>query len=251
MTDLHCHILPGIDDGAKTVEESVALLRQELEQGVQQFVFTPHFNPECIDVEAFKKKRAEAFELLQKAVQEKGLSIQMKLGAEVQFSSMLSELDLTPLLIEKTPYLLIELSPSFYPPWIKDVFYQLQLQGIVPILAHVERYGYLMHNPRELFDLVSEGVIIQINASSIVRKCKRQKMLKKFLQLNLVHIISTDTHSIDKRPPLMEPAFQQIEKWHGNDKVCALQKNGAAVFAGETLQLTDAVCPRKILGQWL
>lgn len=250
MVDLHCHILPGIDDGAKTLEESLFLLREELKQGVDQIVLTPHFNPENITVKEFERKRREAFSLLSQSVQKENLPVQLKLGAEVQFSAMLPELDLSALLIEGTSYLLIEFSPCFYPAWTKDILYQLRLKGIVPILAHVERYAYLMDNPKELFELVSEGTIVQVNASSVLRKGSKQQRIQKLLRWNLIHILSTDTHSIDKRPPLMESAFKQIENWCGQDKVQRLKQAGADVFAARELQADEAICPKKILGRW-
>ena len=197
MTDLHSHILPGIDDGAQTVEDSLALIRRQLEQGVDEIALTPHFNAERTSVEEFTQRRAESFAILQDAVSREGLPVKLKLGAEVFFSSDLLELDLDPLLLQDTPYLLVEFSPMFYPTWAKDIFYNLGLQGITPLLAHVERYPYMLSDPTRLFDLVNAGAVTQVNANSIMRAGSRQAMVQKFLRWQLVHVLSTDTHSVD------------------------------------------------------
>lgn len=250
MTDLHSHILPGVDDGAQTVEDSLALIRRQLEQGVDEIALTPHFNAERTSVEEFTQRRAEAFAILQNAVQQQSLPVKLKLGAEVFFSSNLLELDLEPLLLQDTPYLLVEFSPMFYPSWAKDIFYNLGLQGITPLLAHVERYPYMLSDPTRLFDLVSAGAVTQVNASSIMRAGSRQAMIQKFLRWQLVHVLSTDTHSVDKRPPLIGPAMQKVEGWQGTDMVRYLMQNAADVFAGLEPQLRDASKPKKFFGRW-
>lgn len=250
MTDLHSHILPGVDDGAQTVEDSLELIQRQLDQGVDEIALTPHFNAERISVAEFVEKRAAAFEQLQNAVQAQGLAVKLKLGAEVFFSSDLLELDLEPLLLQDTPYLLVEFSPMFYPSWAKDIFYNLGLQGVTPLLAHVERYPYMLSDPNRLFDLVNAGAVTQVNASSIMRAGNRQAMIQKFLRWQLVHVLSTDTHSADKRPPLIGPAMQKVESWQGADMVRYLRQNAADVFAGLEPQLREATKPKKIFGRW-
>lgn len=250
MTDLHSHILPGIDDGAQTVEDSLALIRRQLEQGVDEIALTPHFNAERIGVAEFAERRAESFERLQNAVREAGLAVKLKLGAEVFFTSDLLELDLEPLLLQDTPYLLVEFSPMFYPTWAKDIFYNLGLQGITPLLAHVERYPYMLNDPTRLFDLVSAGAVTQVNAGSIMRTGSRQAMIQKLFRWQLVHVLSTDTHSVDKRPPMIASAMQKVEGWQGADTTRYLRQNAADVFAGLEPQLRDAAKPKKLFGRW-
>lgn len=250
MTDLHCHILPGIDDGAQNVQESLELIRRQMAQGVNQIALTPHFNAERITVDEFVHKRAAAYEVLQQAVKAEGLDVAFKLGAEVFFSSNLVELDLDPLVLEGTDYLLVEFSPTFYPTWAKDVFYQLGLQGITPLLAHVERYPYMLSDPTRLFDLVNAGAVTQVNASSLLRSGSRQAMVRKFFKWNLVYVLSTDTHSMDKRPPLMSDALRKVEEWEGSQMVRYLEKNGAAVFRGDEPSLRDATKPKHLFGRW-
>lgn len=250
MTDLHCHILPGMDDGARTVEDSLVLLHEQLAQGVDHIALTSHFNAERTTVEEFVERRQQSFAQLQEAVKAEGLPVTLKLGAEVFFSSELLELDLEPLLLQDTPYLLVEFSPSFYPTWAKDIFYQLGLRGITPLLAHVERYPYMLSDPTRLYELVNAGAVTQVNASSLLRGGSRQGMIQKLFRWGLVHVISTDTHSMDKRPPLMAPALEKVRSWQGDQAVEYLRQNGADVFNGLEPQLKDPAKPKKLFGRW-
>ncbi len=251
MVDLHCHILPGIDDGAKTVEDSIELLKKELADGVTKVMLTPHFNSERTTVEEFVQKRAESFEKLQTAVKEAGLSIELKLGAEVFFSSDLPDLDLEPLCFEGTSFMLVEFSPVFYPEWARQVFYQLQLKGIDPILAHVERYPYMLNDPTRLYDLAQAGVLLQVNASSLFRGTHRPAAIKKLLKCDLCHLLSTDTHSMDKRPPRMADAMDCIEHWYGQGKCKRLIQNGRDVFEGVEPDIPEAKRPKMLFNHWL
>lgn len=106
MTDLHCHILPGIDDGAKDVSVSLELLHKEYEDGVRNIAFTSHFNSERTTVEAFLEKRAAAYARLTKALKEEPMDFRFKLGSEVYFSPKLCELDAKALCMGDTAYML-------------------------------------------------------------------------------------------------------------------------------------------------
>ena len=140
MTDLHCHILPGMDDGAKDTAVSLELLRREYEDGVRNIAFTSHFNSERTTVEAFTEKRQTAFEQLTAALEGQPMQFDFKLGAEVFFSPGLCELDTRALCMGDTAYLLLEFPTTHKPHFIRQTLYNLQQQGIVPLIAHIERY---------------------------------------------------------------------------------------------------------------
>lgn len=250
MVDLHSHILPGVDDGAKTPEDSLALLRAQLEGGVDRIALTPHFNAERTTVEAFCQKRAEAFGRLEAAVAEAGLQVELKLGAEVFFSSDLPELELDPLCLAGTPYLLVEFHPSFYPAWAKDIFYELQLRGITPLLAHIERYPYMLSDPRRLYELADAGVLLQVNAGSLLKGGSRAAMIQKLLRWDLVHCLATDTHSLEKRPPLLPQALRKAGDWGGEAAAERLVQTGEAVFDGLEPDLPEPQLPKKLFGRW-
>ena len=144
MTDLHCHILPGMDDGAKDTAVSLELLRREYEDGVRNIAFTSHFNSERTTVEAFTEKRQTAFEQLTAALEGQPMQFDFKLGAEVFFSPGLCELDTRALCMGDTAYLLLEFPTTHKPHFIRQTLYNLQQQGIVPLIAHIERYPYVL-----------------------------------------------------------------------------------------------------------
>lgn len=174
MTDLHCHILPGIDDGAKDTAVSLELLRREYEDGVRNIAFTSHFNSERTTVEAFTAKRQAAFEQLTAALEGQPMQFDFKLGAEVFFSPGLCELDTRALCMGDTAYLLLEFPTTHKPHFIRQTLYQLQQQGIVPLIAHIERYPYVLEDPTLLYDWVAAGAYAQINAGALLepKLCK-------------------------------------------------------------------------------
>ena len=120
MTDLHCHILPGMDDGAKDTAVSLELLRREYEDGVRNIAFTSHFNSERTTVEAFTVKRQTAFEQLTAALEGQPMQFDFKLGAEVFFSPGLCELDTRALCMGDTAYLLLEFPTTHKPHFIRS-----------------------------------------------------------------------------------------------------------------------------------
>ena len=188
MTDLHCHILPGMDDGAKDTAVSLELLRREYEDGVRNIAFTSHFNSERTTVEAFTVKRQTAFEQLTAALEGQPMQFDFKLGAEVFFSPGLCELDTRALCMGDTAYLLLEFPTTHKPHFIRQTLYNLQQQGIVPLIAHIERYPYVLEDPTLLYDWVAAGAYAQINAGALLEP-KLCKKLCKFIQWGLVHVI--------------------------------------------------------------
>ena len=144
MTDLHCHILPNIDDGAKDVSISLRLLEKEYADGVRNIAFTSHFNSEWTTPDAFLQKRAAAYETLTAALPTgpEAMQFRFKLGCEVYFSPKLCELDAKALCIGDTSYMLVEFPTTHKPHFIRQTFALLQEQGVLPLIAHIERYPY-------------------------------------------------------------------------------------------------------------
>lgn len=249
MTDLHSHILPGIDDGAKDVAVSLELLRLEKESGVDRIAFTSHFNSERTTIEAYIEKRAQAYATLQDALKDHPMDFQFKLGAEVFFSPKLCELEVEKLCMGDTSYILIEFPTSHKPHFIQQTLQELQSRGLIPLIAHIERYPYVMDNPQLLYQWVASGAYAQINAGAVLEP-KLRKSLTKFISWELVHVVSTDTHSLDKRPPKMREAFNVLEKKLGSAAVQELIHNGDELFQDQEL-ISSPHQPKKVLGMWL
>ena len=210
LVDLHCHILPGIDDGARDLDMSMALIRKELQDGAAGIVFTPHFHYERITVEKFVEQRKAAFRQVSAAVRAEGLPLAAKLGAEVFYSTALPSLDLRKLAFADTNYILIEFPTTMQPPGIDETLYAIRAQGYTPILAHVERYPFVTEDPTLLYNWVSDGCLAQINATGLIRDGHTARWLHKLIEWNLVHLLSSDCHHPAKRPPNLKDGFDHL-----------------------------------------
>ena len=169
LVELHCHILPGIDDGAKDLDMSMSLIRKELQDGAAGIVFTPHFHYERISVEQFTARRKAAFLQVSAACRAEGLRLAGKMGAEVFYSPALPSLDLRQLAFAGSNYILIEFPTTMHPPGIDETLYAIRAQGYTPILAHVERYPFVTEDPTLLYNWVCDGCLAQINATGLIR----------------------------------------------------------------------------------
>lgn len=250
MTDLHCHILPGMDDGAKDMDTALQLLRREKEDGVTNIMFTSHFNYERTTVEEYIQKRQKAYEKLIEVLGEEAKDFHFKLGAEVFFSPGLCELDAEMLCLGDTDYMLLEFPTTHKPHFIRETLYNLQSRGITPLIAHVERYGYVMEDFKLLYDWVNAGAYTQINASSLLKNNKEAKLLLKLIGWDLVHVIATDTHSMDKRSPKMARAMELVEEKLGKRATEQLKKNADEIFENKELDVVEPHMPRKWMGVW-
>lgn len=248
MTELHCHILPGIDDGARNTNESLALLRAEAEQGVNRIIFTPHFN-ESISVDEFVRRRTDSFERLMSALAETDMQFDIKLGAEVFFTPALAKMDLLPLCFSGTSYMLLELPTTHKPDFLDETLSAIEEWNITPIIAHVERYPYAMNDPVMIYNWVKNGALVQTNAGSLWYNDSDTKTLLKLIEWDLVHLISTDAHSPEKRPVNFLWGLEVLEKNLGTEVKNKLLENGDDIFDNIEIE-SYPYCPKKSFGKW-
>lgn len=236
-----------MDDGAKSVEESIDLMKMQQEQGFERVVATPHFYMQKERLEDFLKRRNHSLSILCK---DRGiLDIEMffKVGAEVFYSYELLNIDLRKLCIENTNYIIIELPTTYKPVNLEQFIYEVRLKGLIPIIAHIERYRYLINDYDLLFDLVENGAVIQVNATSLFKDKKIERDVIKLIDCNLVHLIATDTHNLDKRPPQMQKAMRVLKRKAKISNVKRLIQNSIDVFDGREIDTSDIRKPRKSL----
>lgn len=228
--DFHSHILPGVDDGSRSMEETLDMFRQEAEQGVGIVIATPHFYAHQDRPETFLRRRTKAEKALRQ-VWERGMP-SVGMGAEVTyFTGMKTCEELRALCIRGTNLLLIEMP---FCTWSQEVIQEISfLQnrlGYQIVLAHVERYlGF--HNGRALDFLYSEGIRFQVNAGAFQRWKTRGKVLR-MLQDGKISVLGSDCHNMTTRPPNLEPAIQYIDKECGTVAVRRLQKNAERLLYG-------------------
>lgn len=218
IVDFHSHILPGIDDGSASVEESLAILRLEAEQGIEHVVATPHFYPRYETPDAFLQKRDLAETALRAAMeQQRGLP-RISVGAEVYFFRGISESDFLPqLTIREKQCILIEMPPA---PWPEFIYQELEAiwrrRGITPVIAHIDRYIAPFRTykiPQKLQDL---PVLVQANASFFLEK-RTRRMALKMLKADQIQLLGSDCHNLDSRPPRLGYALQVIEDHLGKE----------------------------------
>ncbi len=250
MTDLHCHILPRMDDGSRNVATSIDLLEMLRDQGVHNVAFTSHFLPEEVALEDFLRWREEAYQEILDGVPEELLSeFNFKLGAEVLYSEKLLSMDLRPLCITDTDYLLFELPFFDKPEELDKVIAHIVSQGITPVFAHVERYAYAMADLTMVYDWVKSGFLMQTNSVTLARRDEMSKFVLKLIEWDLVQIISSDTHNINKRPPHMDEAYAYVKDELGSSVAEKISLCGDSVFEGKKV-VTTPYCPKKHFGKW-
>lgn len=232
ITDLHCHILPGIDDGAQSLEESVALLKEQKNQGVTKIVFTPHFWSFQKTIKQFAKDRYNAAVQLSPILDE--LGIEWGAGAEVRMTPELLQMDLKPLNFVGTKYFLLEWPFTQFPLYGREVVDKIQELGYTPIFAHIERYEYFWNDPEALDEYIEEGVVCQINPG-ILLNSSTIKHAMKMIKNGYVHVLSSDAHSMEKRPPHLKLAYEVLEKGAGRKTAEMMRRNADRIFRGEDI----------------
>lgn len=224
MIDLHCHLLPGVDDGPETLAESIAMARTAYEDGIHTIVVTPH------EGEWLRRRGPEAgpalveeVRQLETQIRQAGIPLTLHPGLEVEL-----DLDLAARLragqaraLGTGPYFLLELPAYQRTLYLEEVVFQAQLAGWWPILAHAERYPFVQENPQVLFSLVQRGVLVQVTVRSLtgaVGRTARDTALR-LLRRGLAHVLATDGHSAaGPRRPVLSPGVAAAARVVGPER---------------------------------
>lgn len=241
MIDLHCHLLAGLDDGAETIEDSLQIAEQLERAGFRDVFVTPHVMEGTPYLEA--ARILEATENLQRKLEKKGMGLKLHPGAEHYiFPDLAKWLQKGKLMsLGRTgKYILLELPMLEIPSYTEQVFFELQVQGITPILAHPERHYQLSQEPQHLYEWLSKGVLYQINLRSLSGRYgpKAQETAIHMLECGLVHFVGSDAHYQLKKS---QPYFQEVkelEKYIDSKSMQAiLQGNPQAILEGRALSV--------------
>ncbi len=212
MIDLHTHILPRIDDGAKDVFVAAELLRMEKEQGVDTVVFTPHYYGKSNSPQRFLQRRAEALAAVSSVLPE---NLSVRSGCELHFTglNMPESEELCKLAIEGTRYILFEF--PFTTEWsgvlLEKVNDFISDTGYTPIVAHAERYSEVQKMPEYATELVNMGCLLQLNVEAFLNKSDK-KLAYALLRNGLVHCLGTDAHDVTRRMPRYAEAKAAVEE---------------------------------------
>lgn len=239
MIDLHTHILPGVDDGAKTIEQSLFMVKQGEKAGITTICATPHILHQVTT--QLEEKINRSFDLLKTRIAQEGNKIEIVLGSEIyvrQDIDSLKKFDFFTL--NKTgKYLLMEFPWGQFPPHVDRIVFELQLEGRVPIIAHPERSIIAKRQLGNVENLVQKGALMQINAGSLLgflgRKIK--SITEELLRQNLVHFLASDAHDHSSSPiEILPQAFTHASRIIGREKAEKLVvSNPRQVIQGEKL----------------
>ena len=224
MIDLHCHILPGMDDGPETLDEAMAMCRAATVDGIETIVAAPHYKPGTYEFTG--QEMLAALNMLSGEIAKQGLNLRILPGAEVTVSPEMqgSVLPGGCLTINKSRYFLAEFRPLSVPArW--DIFLISFLNtGMTPIIAHPERNEWFIRHPEALAAAVRCGILIQITAMSLIGGFgpEAQDFSIYLLRKNLVHVIASDGHSADQRPPQLADAVALAADVVGRERAEAL-----------------------------
>ncbi len=232
ITDIHTHILPKIDDGAKDTETALKLLQMMKKQGIKNVIATPHFYAFETNIEKFLDARNAAYQRVIKAAKEQKIKIpEIKLGAEVYYFNGIGNSEgIRELVLGNSNFVLFELANGpISDSVVRDVIGLYNNLGLLPVFAHIERFAH-EKGFKKLVELADEGMaLFQINAESVLEH-PYKRITTKLIKQGLVSFLGTDTHSLNRRPPKMEAALKEIEGRFGADVKNRLIKNGNKFF---------------------
>ena len=214
MLDIHSHIIPGIVDGAKNIEITLSMLKNAEEDGIKKIVATPHY---CM---GYGESTIEEIKVLVKELNEKvkeeNINVEIYIGQEVYFSENMIDYYKKGIIgtINDSKYMLIEFPMGKFNSNIFEIIYELQIMGIRPIIAHPERYTYIIEKPSFINEFINEGYLFQINAGSLEGKFgKSVKKTAELLITNEIYsFIGSDAHNEKSRPTGLKEAFKLANK---------------------------------------
>ena len=240
MRDLHSHLLPGVDDGSKDIETTRRMLSNASKNGITDIMFTPHF---ILDSRYMSSKKDNEKKFLSiKEIAENEYNINVFLGNEVYCTNKILELYKKKKIktLNDSRYMLIEIPMHSKMNNVKSIFFELISNGIVPILAHPERYTAYYNDLDFFLELRNMGVLMQINGSSLVGDYGNQakKMAKKLLKANLISFIGSDIHSdYEKKYDYIPKIEKKLKKIVGEEKFIDITMNNfAKVIANNDIE---------------
>ena len=221
MIDFHSHIIPGIDDGAKSVEDTFNLIKEAQEAGFDEIISTSHYMERYY--EADEEERNIWISSIQKALKQQDINIKLHLGSEIYLSDNIINLikEHKASTIAGTNYVLFEMPLNAKPLNLYDMVYEMQEHKLRPILAHPERYSFVKTDPDLIYDLIEAGVLMQANYASVLGGygTRSEIIVRKLLECDMIHFLGSDVHKVDSIYPQVQEAIAEIRKIVGEEKL--------------------------------
>lgn len=253
MIDIHSHILPGVDDGAKSVEDSIDMAKQAVSEGIHTIIATPHHMNGKYD-----NKKSDILPLvtnLNETFKQESINLQVLPGQECRiYGEILEDYQKGEILSlnQSSHYVFIEFPSNSVPRYAERLLYDIQVEGLTPVIVHPERNAELIERPDKLYKLVKNGAVTQLTASSLVGYFGKhiQKFSQQLIEANLTHFIASDAHNIHNRSFKMEEAMDYTEKKYGIDMVYYFTENAEMLVDGKIIykEIPELIKKKKFLG---
>lgn len=242
MIDLHCHILHGVDDGAKSIEQALSMAKVAVADGISTIVATPHhrngrYNNEQAEV------RSQVAELNEHLAQS-SIPLQVLPGQEIRiYDEIIEDLKEGKLLglDPNNRYILLELPSQTVPPNLERIIYDILLLGYTPIIPHPERNSVLRDKPELLYRMVKVGALTQVTSTSLLGKFGKEteKFTREIIEHGLSHMIASDAHDDLHRAPKLQEAYEKLEKLWGYGMMMDYQKNCENIILGKRVMIDE------------
>ncbi|MGG2063448.1 tyrosine-protein phosphatase [Bacillus sp. S14(2024)] len=255
MIDLHCHILPGVDDGPQTVTESIAMAKQAVAEGIHTIVATPHHQNGV-----YVNERIGILNLVKHfngILRESDVALKVLPGQEIRlYGDLLTDYEMHQIvtLNETNTYIFIEFPSNHVPRYAEQMLYELRMKGLIPIIVHPERNAQFIERPDQLYNFVSKGVLTQVTAGSLLGNFG--KKIKKFsLQLiehNLTHMIASDAHNTTTRAFHLQDGYDVIGKEFGTSILMHFKENPYLIISGNSIykESPERIRRKKLFGMF-
>lgn len=236
LIDLHCHMLPGVDDGAKDLPFALDMARAAVDENISNILLTPHhmdgdYNNHRLDV----INRVANF---QQSIRNAGIPLTVFPGQEVHLTGdLINAIDNNDILFmdESGQYILLELPHSGVPEYTEDVIFELKARGITPVIAHPERNHGFQKHPDRIYDFVEMGCLTQLTSSSYLGIFGKnvEKLTSQIIDANLGFVFSSDAHNFKGRRFVMKEAFEKLVKHKGIEAAERFNANAKAIINGD------------------
>lgn len=254
MVDLHCHLLPGIDDGSKSMEISLRMAREATENGVTHALLTPHhMNGHYVNHKQDVIRRTKEF---QKQINAHNIPLTVFPGQEVRINGQLLEaLDKDDILFADTAgkYMMLEFPDDDVPHYTNQMIFDLQQRGIIPVIVHPERNTRIMAEPDLIYQLLEKGCLSQITASSYVGTFgkKVESFSRQLIEAGQGYVFASDAHNLPGRKYEMRQAFEKMHHEFGQKLIDQYRQNARSIINGDNISINEIKKIKKKKRFWL
>ncbi len=253
MIDIHSHIIFGVDDGAKDIETSIAMIKNSYKNGIRNIFLTSHYMDDAYRMNS--KEYKERFDEIVNRVAKEKIEVSMYVGNEVMiFPGLVEDLKAGKIFtLNNSRYVLIELPLTEELLYIEDILFRLKETGYIPIIAHPERYTYIQSDIRYAENLIRNGALLQMNIASIIGLygVEAKKTAKKMLKNKMIHFLGSDAHSVHRIYDVYTQAVEKIKKTCGNEYFEIITElNSKKIIDNETLKIENS-SQKSIRRRWL